>query len=488
MRAGLRSAVLSVVLVLTATTAFADPIGSFFYLDPVGGYTVYDTNGKYPRFHTLKDDIYVGGRFGYRFNRWLAFELGGGFSPTRGDYFGETRDVDFMHGSADFLISPFNGPWGAPYLLIGGGAARMKLSGGAERHNQGNAELGLGVLFWLTDAVGVRAEARDLFALDKESVTDVVTQTWAFTGGLSFPLGAKGRDTDGDGVPDRKDHCAKTPAGAVVDESGCPLDSDGDGVYDGLDQCAATPAGATVDANGCPSDSDGDGVFDGIDQCADTPAGATVDATGCPSDSDGDGVLDGLDKCENTPAGATVDASGCPTDEDGDGIFDGIDQCPGTSPGLKVDKDGCPIEVIERETELLDTGMIRLQNINFETGKAELSPDALPQLDIAGQVLAKWSELRIEIGGHADARGSAAFNQKLSEERVQAVLEYLLERYPNLNPDQYTVKGYGESQPLVPNTSALNMAKNRRVEFKVLNTEVLKREIERRKLLRNDEQ
>jgi outer membrane protein OmpA-like peptidoglycan-associated protein len=152
--------------------------------------------------------------------------------------------------------------------------------------------------------------------------------------------------------------------------------------------------------------------------------------------------------------------------------------------GFKVDKDGCPIEVTERETELLDTGMIRLQNVNFETANADLPPEALPQLDVVGQVLGKWPELRIEIGGHTDSRGSDRSNQKLSEARVKAVLDYLLQKFPNLKPEQYTVKGYGESQPRVANTSALNMAMNRRVEFKVLNSEVLKREVERRKLLK----
>ncbi|MBI4774103.1 MAG: OmpA family protein [Deltaproteobacteria bacterium] len=60
-----------------------------------------------------------------------------------------------------------------------------------------------------------------------------------------------GRDTDRDGVPDDADKCPDTPAGAKVDEKGCPLDSDGDGVYDHLDQCPDTPKGARVDERGC---------------------------------------------------------------------------------------------------------------------------------------------------------------------------------------------------------------------------------------------
>ncbi|MBI3540524.1 MAG: OmpA family protein, partial [Candidatus Eisenbacteria bacterium] len=264
---------------------------------------------------------------------------------------------------------------------------------------------------------------------------------------------------------------------------GCPKDSDGDGVFDGLDKCPGTPKGATVDATGCPKDSDGDGVFDGLDKCEGTPAGATVDATGCPKDSDGDGVFDGIDKCEGTASGATVDATGCPKDSDGDGVFDGLDKCPDTPKDAKVDRDGCPIEIMERETELLDTGMIRLQNVNFETAKADILPESFPVLDVVGQVLTKWPELKLEIGGHTDSRGSAKLNQKLSESRAQSVLTYLLQKFPGLKAEQFTVKGYGEIKPIAPNNTQIGMAKNRRVEFVVLNKDVLKREREKRRLL-----
>jgi outer membrane protein OmpA-like peptidoglycan-associated protein len=338
----------------------------------------------------------------------------------------------------------------------------------------------------MTDALGLRFEARNLMWIRDQSAKDQY-QNVMLGGGLTFAFGGTPRDTDGDGVPDKKDSCPDTPQGAKVDENGCPLDADGDKVFDGLDQCPNTPPGATVDAKGCPSDADGDGVFDGIDQCADTPKGATVDAKGCPGDTDGDGVLNGIDQCENTPKGATVDERGCPTDSDGDAVFDGLDKCPDTPAGLKVDADGCPILVTEKETELLDTGMIRLQDVNFETAKSDLLPESFTVLDAVGTLLARWPELQIEIGGHTDSRGSNAANQKLSEARAKSVLSYLLGKFTGLKPEQFTTKGYGESRPVVPNNNELNMAKNRRVEFVVLNKDVLRRETERRRLLREGE-
>lgn len=167
--------------------------------------------------------------------------------------------------------------------------------------------------------------------------------------GGSIGLG-KGKDSDNDGVSDRKDLCPDTPVGVKVDKNGCPIDSDGDGVADYLDKCPDTPAEAIgkVDANGCPLDSDRDGVADYLDQCPDSPVAAKgfVDEKGCPIDTDKDGVFDYADKCPSTPEGVTVDANGCPVDTDGDGVADYLDKCPDTPAEAKgmVDANGCPLD------------------------------------------------------------------------------------------------------------------------------------------------
>ena len=70
---------------------------------------------------------------------------------------------------------------------------------------------------------------------------------------------------------------------------------------------------------------------------------------------------------------------------------------------------------------------------------------------------------------------------------MNSVLQYLLQKFPALKADQFVTKGYGESKPLVPNMDTDSMAKNRRVEFKVLNREVLRKESERRRLLQQNE-
>jgi len=478
----IRTAILTLLAVaVLAPRAGAAPEGHYSWLTPLAGWTQLSKNLAYPEAESLKSGPAVGLRLGHQFSDPFGIELGGYFVPTK-EAAGAGRTVNEIGGDASLMYTPVRWSAGSLYLAAGGGA-NARMASGFTRANYMTFEQALGWSGWFSDHFGYRLEARNVMDLPHKDLGNSNRNDQQYWLGLTWAMGGKPRDTDGDGVPDRKDKCPNTPAGAKVDATGCPIDSDGDGVYDGLDQCPNTPKGAVVDAKGCPKDTDGDGVYDGLDQCPDTPKGAKVDARGCPLDSDGDGVYDGLDQCPNTPKGAVVDANGCPIDSDGDGVPDGLDKCPNTPAGAKVDADGCPIVVSERETELLDTGMIRLQNVNFETGKSDLLPESLPILDEVGPILRKWPQLQIEVGGHTDSRGSAAKNQALSESRANAVRDYLLKKFPDIAATQLSAKGYGAGRPVAPNTSALAMARNRRVEFVVLNKDVLKKEVEKRKLL-----
>jgi OOP family OmpA-OmpF porin len=182
-----------------------------------------------------------------------------------------------------------------------------------------------------------------------------------------------------------------------------------------------------------------------------------------------------------------VDGKGCPVDTDGDGVADGVDQCPNTPAGLRVDANGCPIEVSEKETQLLDTGMIRLQNINFDVNKATLKPESFPILDEVAAILLQYPTLKLEIGGHTDNTGTRVKNVQLSEARAQSVLNYLLQKFPTMDAGNFTSVGYGPMVPVASNGTALGRSKNRRVEFRVTNAEVLKVEREKRRFLQKDE-
>lgn len=474
-----------------ASVASAEVTGLKVTLSPYAGFALWDQLVKYD------DGLIYGGRLGLEFGNHLGLEGTYGFSQTEHTLGGPIGESDIHHIGADLVINLTKPYAVVPYIT--GGWSMLWADPDFSRRtaapvlNEGKQtftgfEAGAGAKMRISDRVHLRIEARDVIFKRTLQSSDQrnFTHNVFFTGGLHFLIGGSAGDDDQDGVGNGRDKCPNTPNGATVDRNGCPMDSDGDGVFDGIDQCANTPRGARVDGRGCPTDSDGDGIYDGVDECPDSPRGARVDARGCPSDGDGDGVYDGVDECANTPTGATVDARGCPTDSDSDGVYDGVDRCPNTPRDVRVDRVGCPIEINEKETQLLETGLLRINDINFDTAKWTIKPESNRVLDEVGEILSKWPELQIEVGGHTDSQGSDAYNQTLSENRARAVMDYLHAKFPGLNKSQYTARGYGEGSPVADNKTAGGRAQNRRVEFKVLNTETLKREIENRKLLRKE--
>ncbi len=454
-------------------TAQAGVSGFHIGLTPYVGYADWDEQEG----PVAENAIVYGGRLAIFFNSWLGVEGHYGMSPaeTVGPF---ANDLDIYPYGADLIINLAPHARVVPYVVAGWTEIKVDYSttlpGGDDSATRNGWEVGGGLKWMFNERIGLRTEFRDMM-LDRipDASNDDLRHNFIYTAGLQFDLFGHVPDADKDGIIDRKDKCPATPMGATVAKDGCPTDGDGDGVFDGIDQCPGTPAGAKVDAKGCPTDSDGDGIADGLDQCADTPTGCRVDANGCPIDSDGDGVCDGKDQCADTGAGCIVDANGCPTDSDGDGVCDGKDLCPNTPAGTQVDANGCTA----MQTQILDTGLLRISNITFATGKATLLPASHATLDAVGEALKNWPDLKVEIGGHTDSSGSDALNQKLSQARAQSVLDYLKGKFPTLNASQYTVVGYGETQPIGDNKTAEGKAMNRRVEFKVLNTDVLKKQV-----------
>lgn len=234
-------------------------------------------------------------------------------------------------------------------------------------------------------------------------------------------------------------------------------DDDGDGVPNNRDKCPNTPPGVKVDAEGCPLDSDGDGVPDHLDKCPGTPPGVKVNADGCPLDSDGDGIPDTIDKCPDTPKGVIVNADGCPLDSDGDGVPDGIDQCPDTLPGVKVNSVGCAIPQI-----------YELRGVHFEYDKSRLMIDSQYLLDRVARSLINEPDANFMVAGHTCDLGSDAYNQGLSQRRAQSVVDYLVSK--GVPRDRLVGKGFGEKEPVKPNTSEANREYNRRTELRFLGT------------------
>lgn len=103
-------------------------------------------------------------------------------------------------------------------------------------------------------------------------------------------------------------------------------------------------------------------------------------------------------------------------------------------------------------------------NVDFATGSAALTPQAMQALDSLGRVLgnASLAAYHFRIEGHTDTVGSAALNKALSERRAEAVVEYLTSKY-NLNASRLQAVGMGEQGLLVPTPDQTPEPRNRRV-------------------------
>ena len=310
---------------------------------------------------------------------------------------------------------------------------------------------------------------------DKDKVSDLKDNCistpgiWAFKG---CP------DTDGDGLMDKEDDCPEIAG--LLEFKGCP-DSDGDKIIDKLDDCPevaglaefkgcpdsdsdgikdsddACPQNAGPKENqGCP-DKDSDGLFDFIDACPEVAG--PKENNGCPwPDTDGDGILDKEDDC---PLLKGPKANmGCPyKDTDGDGLLDKDDDCPNTAG--PIENKGCPII----EVEIVEVLRTAFDNLEFESGKDIILEVSKVALDELADVLIKKATWKLEISGHTDNIGGENFNLVLSKKRAEALKNYLI--FKGVDTNRLITFYFGETQPLIDNTTLEGRKKNRRVEMKI---------------------
>lgn len=109
---------------------------------------------------------------------------------------------------------------------------------------------------------------------------------------------------------------------------------------------------------------------------------------------------------------------------------------------------------------------ISLNNIFFETAKADLRKESFNELNRILPLFEDYPNLKIEIAGHTDWVGSDESNQVLSERRANTVMEYFISK--GVSTDRIVAKGYGEKEPVATNETDEGRALNRRVEFRIL--------------------
>ena len=125
-------------------------------------------------------------------------------------------------------------------------------------------------------------------------------------------------------------------------------------------------------------------------------------------------------------------------------------------------------EIPDASVRVSDEGVvISLENIQFYPDSAQFLPGELSKLDKIAEILMKYPERDILVGGHTALAGNAAGRLQLSLERAGAVADYLIKKKVR-SPDRVVIRGYGAERPIGDNRTPEGMQKNRRVEITIL--------------------
>lgn len=128
--------------------------------------------------------------------------------------------------------------------------------------------------------------------------------------------------------------------------------------------------------------------------------------------------------------------------------------CEAPKPGERISLEGCKTG---------DTLVLR--GVTFEFNKSTLTPDAKSILDEVADELVARGDIKVDVDGHTDAKGSDSYNLNLSESRANTVLQYLSRH--GVDPSRMVAHGFGETQPIADNDTDAGRELNRRVELKI---------------------
>ncbi|HPS65095.1 MAG TPA: OmpA family protein [Ignavibacteria bacterium] len=400
---------------------------------------------------------------------------------NRGEVSTDLIPIDLRLVYYPFMLKGVN-----PYAYVGGGVLRYYGTKGAESHNMegelalgpnpdvnfesgwtGFPEIGIGSEFKLAQGVSL-----DLTAGFAYYCSDKINNVkWGSLGdgalniGLGITFGGYkeiskpkppedlSKDSDGDGLTDYEEI-------NVYHTNPNNPDTDGDGLKDGDEV-------KIYHTDPLKADTDGDGLTDGQEvlQYHTDPLNPDTDGDGLndgqevliyhtdplKADTDGDGLTDGdeVNRYHTDPLKA---------DTDGGSVNDGVEVNRGSNPLDPSDDLNWPPKQMEVGEKMV------LEGINFETNSSAITSGSEEILKNSLQYIQKHPNETYEISGHTDSRGTRAKNIKLSQDRANSVMNWLVEH--GVAADRLTAVGYGPDQPVAPNDTPDNMYKNRRIEFK----------------------
>lgn len=124
----------------------------------------------------------------------------------------------------------------------------------------------------------------------------------------------------------------------------------------------------------------------------------------------------------------------------------------------------CFLNVVLQPIEQGSTTIMR--NVLFAFNSSTLHPESYQELDHILLLMKQNPKLKVEIGGHTDNQGDASYNQKLSKQRAQSVVKYLIDK--GVDSSRLESRGYGNTLPVASNSTSKGRAQNRRTELKIL--------------------
>ena len=361
----------------------------------------------------------------------------------------EISNEDLYYYSLDGIIK-YNIPGNSkilgvdadPYVYAGYGLSNFgegDVSFGSKNTSYGPS-LGVGIDFQISKNIALNTGI-NYKSLDEKNAYSNLQHVV----GIKFNFG-KG-DSDGDGVPDKKDHCPDHPG--LIELNGCP-DSDGDGIPNEKDECPNIFGSSSM--SGCP-DSDGDGFSDINDPC---PEKAGLNGEACP-DSDGDGLNDNIDNCPNE-AGPKSNGGCKLADLDNDGIPNINDKCPNEAGSKELS--GCP-----KLPSSLSNFLNNYSEFFFDFDSYEIDNSQRKNITSLSKILMKYEYLKINIDGHASSEGESDYNMLLSNRRSISIKNSLVQ--DGINDSRLSVKAFGEDLPDYAEKPLSERKKNRRVIISV---------------------